>query len=155
LVKKKSYKAVARAYTASGKTIKLTWRSSKHKVATVNAKGKIKAKKPGKAVIRASGGGKTAKIKVTVVKKKPAGAKAKVHKVKVKLPKKLKRKAVKYLNVKYSPKTAVAVKVKFQSSKKKVATVDPAGRLVAKKKGKTVITVKAGKKSKKLKLTVH
>jgi hypothetical protein len=154
LVRGKSYQLVGQGYTASGTAIKGTWKSSKAKIATVTAAGKVKAKKKGKAVMTLTAGGKTAKVKVTVVAKKPAAAKANVKKVKVKLAKTLKRGKVAWLAPKYSTSSAIAVKVTFKSSKKKVATVDKYGRLVAKKKGKTVITVKAAKKSVKLKLKV-
>ncbi|MDR1775125.1 MAG: Ig-like domain-containing protein [Actinomycetes bacterium] len=42
----------------------------------------------------------------------------------------------------------------FKSSKKKVATVDKAGKIVAKKRGTTKITIRVGKKKivKKLKV---
>ena len=43
---------------------------------------------------------------------------------------------------------------KFKSTKKKIATVSKKGKVKAKKKGKATITVKCGKKSAKLKLTV-
>ena len=45
-------------------------------------------------------------------------------------------------------------KVTFKSSNKKVATVSKAGKIKAKKKGKATITVKAGKKKVKIKVTV-
>ncbi len=62
---------------AVGKTEKLSvtgvkgkakWSSSKKKVATVDKKGKVKAVKAGKAVIKAKIGGKTLKCKVKVTK---------------------------------------------------------------------------------------
>ena len=45
-------------------------------------------------------------------------------------------------------------KVTWNSSNKKVATVSKTGKVVAKKKGKVVITVKSGKKNAKVKITV-
>jgi len=45
-------------------------------------------------------------------------------------------------------------KIKFSSSNKKVATINKKGVVTAKKKGTTIITVKYGKQSKKVKLTV-
>ena len=57
------------------------------------------------------------------------------------------------LKPKLSPKGAEA-KITFKSSNKKVATVDAKGKIVAKKKGKAVITVKAGKVSKTCTVTV-
>ena len=45
-----------------------TYKSSKPKVAAVNSKGQIKAKKAGKAVITVRSGKKTIKVKVIVKK---------------------------------------------------------------------------------------
>jgi hypothetical protein len=155
LVKSKSYKIVALAYAADGSLVTpVTFQSSNPKVATVAANGKVKALKPGKTVVTASAGGQTAKVKVTVLKKKPAGAKALVKTVTVKLKKSLKPGQVVYLAPKLGPKTALAVKVTFKSTKAKVAKVDKAGRLQALKKGKATIKVKAGKVTKKLNLKV-
>ena len=48
-----------------------------------------------------------------------------------------------------------ASKITYTSSKKKVATVDARGKVKAKKKGKTIITIKTfNKKTKKITLTV-
>lgn len=55
----------------SKKKGKIKWTSSKKKVATVNAKGVVKAKKAGKATITALMKGKKYKCKVTVKKAKP------------------------------------------------------------------------------------
>ena len=65
-------------YLAPGMTVKLkvtgtkkkvTWKSSNKKVATVSKKGKVKAKKKGKATITAKAGGKKLSCKVIVEKK--------------------------------------------------------------------------------------
>ncbi len=50
----------------SGTKKKVTWKSSKKSVATVNSKGKVKAKAVGKTNITATVGGKTYKCKITV-----------------------------------------------------------------------------------------
>lgn len=52
--------------TVTGKSTKVTWKSSNTKVATVSSAGKITAKKAGKATITAKANGKTAKCVVTV-----------------------------------------------------------------------------------------
>ncbi|EOS23068.1 hypothetical protein C806_03171 [Lachnospiraceae bacterium 3-1] len=49
-------------------TEKITYQSSNKKIATVSAKGKIKARKPGKANITVKSGKKKVVIKVTVKK---------------------------------------------------------------------------------------
>ncbi|MDR0945570.1 MAG: carboxypeptidase regulatory-like domain-containing protein, partial [Bifidobacteriaceae bacterium] len=154
LLKGKSYKLVALAYTADGASVPVTFKSSKAKVASVSASGKVKAKKPGKAIITIVSGAQMTKVKVTVLKKRPSSAASTVKKVTVKLKKKLKTGQIVYLTPKLGPKTALAVKVTFKSTKKKVAAIDKAGRLQAMAKGKATIKVKAGKVTKKLKLTV-
>ena len=60
----------------SGKTGKIKWTSSKKKVASVNAKGVVKAKKTGKTTISAVMKGKKYKCKVTVKKAKQTKATA-------------------------------------------------------------------------------
>ena len=70
------------------------------------------------------------------------------------IPKSMKVGKVKYITGKYSPLKATGVKVTFKSSKKKIVSVDQRGRMKALKAGKAVITVKAGGKSKKYKITV-
>ena len=57
-------------------------------------------------------------------------------------------------NFKLKVKGKVKGKVKWTSSKKSVATVSSKGLVKAKKKGKTVITAKAGKKKMKCKVSV-
>lgn len=52
--------------TVKGKSRKVTWKSSKKSVATVNSDGKITAKKKGTVTITATANGVTAKCKVTV-----------------------------------------------------------------------------------------
>ena len=49
--------------------VKVVWKSSKKKVATVSKKGKVKAKKPGKTTITAKVGKKKYKCKVIVKRK--------------------------------------------------------------------------------------
>lgn len=130
------------------------WFSSNTKILTVNAKtGKIKAKKIGKAyVIVTMKSGATAKCKITVQKR----------------PVKLKKITTSCSNLNFTlssgVKTAVITaeknpvtateKVTFASSNKKVVAVTNKGKVTAKKAGKAVITVKAGKKTKKIKVTV-
>jgi uncharacterized protein YjdB len=124
-------------------TAKLTWESSKPKVATVNAKGKIKAKKTGTVKITATAlNGKKLTINVKVVKKA-----VKLKKLTLKKPPKtMKAGKTAILKLKVTSAKATNLRVKFSSSNKKVLTVDKAGKLTALKKGKAKITVKIGNK---------
>ncbi len=123
----------------------VSWESSNKKVFTVRGNGKLKAgKKPGKAkltITLQSGLTKTIPVKVqkgTVKTKKITATKT------VTLQKGQKFKLVPVL----TPITTQE-KVKYTSSKKKIATVNSKGQIVAKKTGKTVITIKSGKKTAK------
>jgi hypothetical protein len=151
LVKGTKVRIAAKAYTDAGANAKVTWKSSKKAVASVSASGTIKAKKAGKTVVTVSAGGKSVKIKVTVVAKKPA---AKVTRVTAKVPRSLAVGRTASITGTYKSALAAKVKVTYKSSRLAVATIDAAGRLVAKSPGTTKITVKAGKKSKTYTLVV-
>ena len=129
----------------------LTWASSNSKVVSVSASGVIKAKKKGTARIAVrTANGKTAIVTVKVYKK------AKVKKVT------LSRKGTLYLragtsiklSASYSPWNARSG-FKWSSSKKAVAAVNGSGQVYARKKGKAVITVKAGGKKARVKVVVY
>ena len=51
-------------------------------------------------------------------------------------------------------KVSGAKKIKWKSSKKSIVSVSKKGKIKAKKKGKVTITVKSGKVTKKVKITV-
>ncbi|MDR3225131.1 MAG: S8 family serine peptidase [Clostridiales Family XIII bacterium] len=131
---------------------KLEWTSSNAKIAAVNkTTGKITPKKTGKATITAKAlNGKKCTIKVYVVKKAKTRFKGSL----VRPPKSLKKGKTAILKIKVTPSNATNLLVKFKSSKPSVISVDKAGKLTAKKKGKAVITVKIGKKIVKKKITV-
>lgn len=126
------------------------YQSSDKKVAVVNSKGKITAKKKG-----------TAKITVTLASGKKASATVKVQSGTVKTTKvavnsqKVSLKRGKSFSIKatVSPLTS-GQKVSYASSDKKIAVVDRKGIITAKKKGKTTITVRSGNKSARIKVTV-
>ena len=125
----------------SGKKVSkaVTYKSSNKKVATVNAKGKITAKKKGKAVITViskANKKKTVKIKVTVG---TPVTKVKLNKTKANLNvgKSLTLKAT------VTPKKASSKAVVWKSSNKKVATVTSKGVVKAKKAGTVKITATA------------
>ena len=128
---------------------KITWTSSKPKVATVSPDGKVTPKKKGKTKItaRISNGKKvTWKIKVRELKAKKISLNKK--KATLHAGETLKLKA------KLKPKGSTA-KIKWKSSKKKIASVSKNGTVTARKKGKAVITAQLpnGKKA-KCKVTV-
>ncbi|MCL2787050.1 MAG: Ig-like domain-containing protein [Micrococcales bacterium] len=143
---KTSLKVVSLVYPVGVKA-KVSWTSSKPKVAKVNSSGKIQALKPGRAVITAkTENGKTARLKVTVVAKAvkvKAIKAAKTSTIKVKKGKSTR------LSVQLTPAGSTLTKMPtFLSSKPKVASIDKTGLITAKAKGKTTITVRqAGKKT--------
>lgn len=135
---------------AYGDSIK-SWASSNKKIVTVYKNGKIKAgTKTG-----------TAKITVTLKSGKKATLKVKVQTAKVKttkisgLKKKLTIKKGKSVTLKpvVSPITSQE-KVTYRSSNKKIATVSSKGVVKGRRKGTVTITVKSGKVTKKIKITV-
>lgn len=135
--------------TVTGKASKaVIYKSSKPKVATVNSKGKIKAKKNGKTVITiTSKADKSKKYKITVTVGTPATkVSIKASKNYVATGKTLQLKAM------VTPKKASNKKVVWSSSNKKVATVTSKGVVKGIKSGTATITAKAadgsGKKAK-------
>lgn len=149
LQKKQTTKKI-KVTMANGDYVK-SWKSSNKKIVTVNKNGVIKAgKKTGKAKITVTlASGKKATLKVKVQKAKVTTTKITGLKSKVTIKKgeKLALKA----NLK--PLTTQN-KVTYKSSNKKVATVNKKGVITAKKKGTVKITVKSGKKTKVIKVTV-
>jgi uncharacterized protein YjdB len=161
LKKKQSATVPAGVYYADGKAIywdALTWKSSNTRVAKVNQNGKITAIKKGAATItvttkdaNAKGKKVSTKIKVKVVTKKPN---AKVTKVSASVPKTMKVGQISYITGKYTSTKATGVQVSYTTKKYQVAVIDKVGRIVTKSRGTDVITVKAGKKTKKYTITV-
>ena len=137
----------------------VSWKSSNKKVVSVSRNGKVKGLKAGKTatitVQLASGLKKSFKAKVQ--KKNVATKSLKVVNVstgkKVSSKVSLKRKQTLKLAATVSPITSKE-KVKYSSSNKKVVSVSSKGVIKAKKKGKATITVKSGKKTYKIKVTV-
>ena len=124
----------------------VTWTSSKPSVVKVTSGGNIQAKKTGKAVITASlADGKTASCTVTV-KKAPKKITLKKKTKVLKLGKASK------IKVKF-PKNTWSNRLTYRSSKKEVVSVSANGVVIAKRKGKAVITVKTYN-GKKVKMTV-
>ena len=135
-------------YVGDSKTLKVknavgkvTWSSSRKKVASVNKKGKIKARKAGNAVITAKTGKKKLTCKVTVKPKKPAlNKKSAVLKPGGTLQLKLRN---------------AKGKVTWKSSNKAVAAVSKKGKVTAKAQGKATITALCQKKKYTCKIQVQ
>lgn len=126
---------------------KITYTSSNKKVATVSSKGVITAKAAGTARITVKSG--TKKFVVTV--KVPKITATKITNIPAAVTIKVKK--TKTLKPKLYP-AGSSSKITYSSSKKSVAVVSSSGKITAKKKGKTVITVKAGKAVMKCTVTV-
>jgi uncharacterized protein YjdB len=136
----------------------VTYKSSNPKVARVDRYGQVKAVKPGTVRITATsilvnskGKKVSASYTVKVVKKV---SKVKVKSVSLpKLPKTLKVGQVLWLTGSYTAGVQ-QVRVSYSTKNFRVATIDQAGRLIALNKGKEIVTVKAGGKTKKYTITV-
>ena len=130
---------------------KIKWKTSDKKIAAVTSKGKVTAKKAGKATVSATVGKKIYKCSVKV-KKQPV--------TKVRLSKSsivLNKNDFYWLTATVSPKTASSKKLKWTSSKTNVASVNSKGRITAKGQGTATIKATAtdgSKKSASCKVTV-
>lgn len=146
----KTTKTVAvRIKLESGDAVK-NYTSSNKKIATVNKKGVVKGIKAGtaKITVETLKGAKTVcTVKVTknVVKTK----KITVNKMKVTL----KKNASFKIKAKVTPSDSTEG-IKYKSSNTKVASVNAKGVIKSKRKGNCIITVKSGKKAKKIMVTV-
>ena len=131
---KETYSVAAKGYT---------YATSNNKVASVNNKGKVTAKKTGKATIKATNQAGKVKVYNITVKKAPKKI------VKVTPSKKTLRKG-KTVKLKVKLPKGTAGKCTFKSNKPKVASVNSKGVVKAKKKGTAKITVKTYNKKKKV-----
>jgi hypothetical protein len=130
----------------------LSFKSSNTKVLTVDGKGKLSANKSVKkktkvTVTVTAADGKAQKFTVYVVPKatKLKKLKASGYKTSMKVG------ATGQIKIAASPASATGLSVSFKSSKPGGLYVDKAGKLVALKKGKYTVTIKAGGKSVKTK----
>lgn len=125
--------------TPKKKAKKVTFRSTKSSIVSVNKKGKCKAKKAGKAKVIVSCGKKKTVISVTVTKKLKKVKKVTLSKKSASLfcGSSLK------LTAKLTPAKATKKGVVYRSSKSSVASVSKKGVVMAKKKGTAVITAYA------------
>lgn len=133
--------------TARPAGTKLTFKSSNKKVAVVGPRGKVKARKVGKAVITVkASNGKQVKCTITV-KKAPKKLTLKAKKRTLKVKRTLKLKA------RLSEKSAG--RITWKSSNKKIATVSANGTVKALRKGKVTITARTyNNKKAKITLTI-
>ena len=123
---------------------KLTFKSSKKKIATVSKSGKIKAKKVGKAkiTIRPKKNKKVkATITVTVVKKLKKVKKISLNQSKLSLSTNGNNRTAQLKATITSPKKPTVKKFNWFTSNKTVATVNKKGIVTAKKAGSATITV--------------
>ncbi len=129
-----------------------TYTTSAPKIVKItNAKtGQVKALKTGKAVVKATNNvtGKITEYTITVKKAPKKISKVTLNKKAIK-KKKATLKKGKSATLKVTlPKGTASYKITYTSSKRKIATVDAKGKIKAKKKGKTTITVKTFNKKK-------
>lgn len=143
--------------TTQGKNTKVTWTSSNKKFATVTSKGKVVAKKAGRAKITATtadGSKKKASVTVVVPRKKMTNA----SKVTVKAAATtLTVGGTTTVKATVTPSKATYKKVYWSTNNASVATVDQNGKIKAVKAGKATITATAqdgSKKSGKTTITV-
>ena len=128
----------------------VTYTSSKKKVAKVSATGVVKTQKTGTAKITiAAANGVKKVVTIKVVKKEKVNKKLTLKKAKLSL----KKGKTATISIKKMT-SGTTSKLTYKSNKKSIATVDKYGVIKAKKKGKAVITVKCGKATKKIKVTV-
>ncbi len=114
------------------------WSSENKKIATVNSKGVVTAKKAGKTKIYAKVGDIRYICVVTCEKPKLSKSTLTLHRP----------------NSATLKVTGTTMKVKWKSSNKDVATVNSKGKVTAKKAGKVTITATVGGKELKCKVTV-
>ena len=156
VIKGRSYKLKTTVNPTNAKNKQLIFTSSKKKVATVNAKGLIKAKKTGKTVITIKSKANkkiVKKIKLTIVKKSKF---KKIKSIKYTGGKSVNVGKTLKLNVKITPANASNKNLTWRSSNTKVATVDFKGVVTGKKEGRAVIKAASNDGSKKkLQITIN
>lgn len=128
------------------------WKVSNRKILSVNKKGVIKAKRIGRATVTVlMKSGASAKCTVVVQAGKIRTKKISVNAKKINLS--LGKNNVFKLKVVKTPITA-SDKIIYKVKNKKIAMVNATGRIRARKVGTTYVTITAGKKTKKVGITV-
>ena len=131
----------------------VTYKSSDTSVATVNSMGRISALKIGKTTITIKCGGITSSIRISVVAKKDETIEVKDieianHEDEVKVDETIS------LSATVLPSDATDATVTYKSSNEKVATVNSSGEVKGISAGTVIITITAGKITKKEKIKV-
>ena len=118
---------------------KVTWKSDKPEIATVDANGKVTAVKAGTATVTVTtrDGGKTATCKVTVIETSVAVTGVTLNKTELILD----TGGSETLTATVAPADATNQKVTWKSDKPEIATVDANGKVTAVKVGEATITV--------------
>ena len=149
MVKGSTYKQLASTVTVAPVTSKekVSYSSSNKKVATVNAKGVITAKKAGTAKITIKSGKKKAVVTVKVTGVKTTGLTG------VPVTKTVSKGKTFKMKVKAAPKNTDE-KITYTSSNKKIATVTSKGVVKGIRKGTATITVRSGSIVKTCEVTV-
>lgn len=149
LKKGETYKKLASSVTVAPVTSKqrITYSSSDKKVAAVDSKGVITAKKAGKAEITIKSGNKKVVVTVTVPKVKTTKLTG------VPKTKKIKKGKSFTINAVAAPKNTDD-KITYKSSDEKIVKVTKKGVVKGIKKGTATITVKSGSQTKTCKVTV-
>lgn len=139
-------------YPSNATYQKVKWKSSKPRVATISANGKIKARKPGKTKITAYI--ENTKLSVSFVLRVKKAVKLQAIEIK-ETATTLETGDKVQLSVQRVPENTTDIRVKWKSSNERVATVSSTGQVTALKEGKTTITVRAVGTAKKDKITIN
>ena len=126
---------------------KISYKTSNKKVATVTGRGIVKAKKAGTAKITVKAGKKKFTVRIIVPKTATTDLRN------VPETKTLKKGKSFKISVRKVP-SGSEEKIAYKSSNKKILTVDSKGKVTARKKGTAKITVKSGKITKVVTVTV-
>lgn len=126
---------------------KVKWKSSNSKVASIDSKGVVKAKKKGNCTVTATYNKKIYKCKITVKEKKVTKLTLKANNKTVKIGQQIKIIATVY------PKEIKNPKITWSSSNTTIATVSN-GIVKGKNKGSVIITAKCGTITSKCKIKV-
>ncbi len=148
VAKKKSVKIVPVVTATPNKNAnkKVSFKSNNKKIATVNAKGVVKGKKPGKTkIVVTSKKNKKKKATISVIVKNNPIQKVSLNKTNVTLEPNV----ATVLKATITAKSGSSKKIYWTSSNPAVATVSQSGSVVAKKAGTATITAKAIDGSKK------